>query len=248
MITIKTSKSGGDHQVLCVERDDSCFALRLPHERPCPDVMQQRYQGAMLGEASGLGPRQLFCDQESGISISEWISGSDLGPNLDFWAAPVGRLLRHLHAVQTQFTLPTFTLSRLCAGLTPFVQHMALRLDETAQKYVPSHGDAVPDNFIAAPEGLRLLDWDFAAYHDPCWDLAYVAHEFHFHHDAEAALLMAYAGDISRHRFHLFRCVIAHINAQWREAKNLPQAGFDRSEATRLAASSATQQALQALA
>lgn len=41
----------------------------------------------------------------------------------------------------------------------------------------PTHGDATPGNFLATPNGIMLLDWEYSAPNDPAWDLAYFAIE-----------------------------------------------------------------------
>ncbi len=40
----------------------------------------------------------------------------------------------------------------------------------------PMHGDPHPENFLMSPDGLYLIDWEFAGMGDRDWDLGYWSH------------------------------------------------------------------------
>jgi thiamine kinase-like enzyme len=68
----------------------------------------------------------------------------------------------------------------------------------------PCHNDLLNANFIRSPDGIRIVDWEYAGMGDPFFDLA----NFSVNHELSEAendiLLEAYFGDVDeKHREHL---------------------------------------------
>jgi thiamine kinase-like enzyme len=58
------------------------------------------------------------------------------------------------------------------------------------------HNDLLNANFIDAPDGIRIVDWEYAGMGDPLFDLANFAVNHDLDDGAARALLEAYAGEV----------------------------------------------------
>jgi thiamine kinase-like enzyme len=58
------------------------------------------------------------------------------------------------------------------------------------------HNDLLNANFIDSPDGIRIVDWEYAGMGDPFFDLANFAVNHELGNDAVRALLEAYAGEV----------------------------------------------------
>lgn len=57
---------------------------------------------------------------------------------------------------------------------------------------VPCHNDLLPANFIRSPQGVRIIDWEYAGMNDRYFDLGNFAVNNELDEDQEAELLAAY--------------------------------------------------------
>lgn len=87
------------------------------------------------------------------------------------------------------------------------------------------HNDPVAANFIATPDGLRLIDWEYAALGDPWFDLAVYAAHHRLAPEGEEALLQAYLGrgasEPERVRLHEGTRLYTSLQALWAVAVGL---------------------------
>jgi hypothetical protein len=224
---------GGDHEIVRVEIETGAVAFRLPHRRPDPSTWAVRVAGALLGEESGLGPRLRAIDPASGVMIVDWIDGatalSQKPTNKSAIAHSLGAVLRRLHTSAHPVGLPHVSLVSLAHSLqvAPLFQKIAQILVQTQTEFCPSHGDLVPQNMIVEASGqIRLIDWDYAGMHDPCWDLAYAIQEIGFSATETEGLLAAYGRPLRPERLLLFRVLIIAINAAWRQAYHGARADY----------------------
>ena len=59
------------------------------------------------------------------------------------------------------------------------------------------HNDLLNANFIDSPDGIRIVDWEYAGMGDPLFDLANFAADHELDEDGGRKLIAAYAGDVS---------------------------------------------------
>lgn len=92
-------------------------------------------------------------------------------------------------------------------------------LDSTVTMLVPSHNDALAENFMLLNDTLYVIDWEFGAMNDPCYDLACVIVENILDEKREAEFLSYYfngnpsAGDLQR--IAVFKLIVTAHWAMW---------------------------------
>ena len=129
----------------------------------------------VLRELPALGvptPRPLgFATQGEEVALAmEWIDTEPLTPAGRLEAAQV---LARLHAISLA------DLSGELADLATRSTPNRGRLGEVSgepplRETTLQHGDYFPVNFAARGSAVRILDWDFFAFGDPMWDLAFL--------------------------------------------------------------------------
>ena len=81
------------------------------------------------------------------------------------------------------------------------------------------HNDLLAQNFIDDGHRLRLIDWDYAGFNSPLFDLANLASNNEFPEGQERTLLEAYFGqpadqDLWR-RYHAMKCASLLRETMW---------------------------------
>ena len=81
------------------------------------------------------------------------------------------------------------------------------------------HNDLLAANFIDDGDRLWLVDWDYAGFNSPLFDLANLASNNEFEPELEDLLLETYfgaaPGDALRRRFHAMKCASLLREAMW---------------------------------
>lgn len=110
------------------------------------------------------------------------------GPALVFWVFQVLRnYSQTLHEGQSRW------LSQL-AGLMKIADQLEQDVGEI--ELVFGHNDLLPANFLNDGTRLWLIDWDYAGFNSPLFDLGGLASNSEFSPDQEAFLLRSYYGSI----------------------------------------------------
>ena len=108
------------------------------------------------------------------------------GPLLAFWVFHVIRDYAH-------------TLAERGSGYAQRLPELVAISDELETEVGPidlvfGHNDLLPGNFIDDGHRVWLIDWDYAGWNSPLFDLANLASNAEFDHAAEEHLLAAYFG------------------------------------------------------
>ncbi|CAN5339434.1 phosphotransferase family protein [soil metagenome] len=108
------------------------------------------------------------------------------GPALAFWVFHVIRDYAHtLEEAGSRFSSRLPELVDVAAGLELAVGPV---------DFVYGHNDLLPGNFIEERDRIWLIDWDYAGFNAPLFDLANLASNAEFDRDREEWLLTAYYG------------------------------------------------------
>lgn len=211
------------------------FVLRLPGAGTSSYLNRQAgIHNAVLAAGLGLAPPIVFADPERGWQLSRFLPHAKSLDAADLRkpearrsiAALLGRLQREGGAFQ-HLMLP-FVIADRYLSLAPEPQLLALRrqaksveeeIEATPLPLVPAHIDPNPANFLRrADGGLYLIDWEFSAMADPCWDLAAVAIEANLQPTEMADFLIAAGHDENPgflRRLDLFQCALCLVASSW---------------------------------
>jgi aminoglycoside phosphotransferase (APT) family kinase protein len=243
--TAATLLGGLTNRGACFVTPAGRFAVRLAWPDPGGAVDHEAAAAAARwAGAAGIGAELLFADPARGLTVARWLDGEQASPALlATRAMAAGTLLRQVHgatpgwgrSVDYAALLAGYAEQAGPAAALPPAQVTVLdsAVDALASSElapVPSHGDPVPANWLVAPQGLRLIDWDYAARHDPAWDLAWLAREAGFDPAAEAALLAGSAHPfMDAGRLSVLRLLVARVGVLWGTTRaqqpGLPDAG-----------------------
>jgi thiamine kinase len=168
--------SGGSIRIACGDR---IYAARRSLPQAPPGVSLARQYRALKQRLPGTGPTPRLL--AGGWLVTDWLHGRPCAEavNINDLAA----LLRHLHAQRRfgwRISLPSL-LTFYWQAAAPerrsrFWLSMLKRLHQqgepAALKLAPLHMDVHGDNLIQTPDGLRLIDWEYAGDGDIALELA----------------------------------------------------------------------------
>jgi thiamine kinase-like enzyme len=170
------------------------------------------FSAASVAASLGVGPEVVAFVEPEGYLVTRFVEGAPVPP--DEIRRPdvlgeVALLLRRVHegpAIPARFdsfrVVEAYRTSAVAYGVdVPAAYEEAkARADHIeaalgAQPAVPCHNDLLNANFIRSPEGIRLVDWEYAGMGDRFFDLANFAVNHEFDGAGESALLAAYFGE-----------------------------------------------------
>jgi len=223
-----------------VEQGAEKFVVRVGDDIPVHQVM--RFNERAASEAAfraGLSPEVVYA--EPGILVLRFIAGKTFtaadvrdpqnlarivplirrihtemprevrGPALVFWVFHVLRDYGH-----TLADCNSRHLARLPALLAVAAQ---LEGQVGAVKMVYGHNDLLPGNLIDDGARLWIIDWDYAGFNSPLFDLANLSSNNEFDRAQETWMLSAYFGSAPDaelvHRYSAMKCASLLREAMW---------------------------------
>lgn len=239
---------GLSHRNLKLETPAGHFVLQIPVADPHGPDRRQAIEATPHASYLGIGAELVHAELDTGLLVTRWVEGGQTLSQERIRADAetlgiVADLLRRWHRSGRQLR-PAIdhyqALDRLRAGLTEPIGSARLydairqaRTELQAQATpAPIHGDPDLENFLVAPSGIRLIDWEYAGMGDPAWDLGYFAHATDLTPAEESALLSAYTvSEMSLRRLQLNRMVAAALSALWLKARMRRDSSPDLSSA-----------------
>ncbi len=169
---IKTFALGKNHHTGLIQTGNKKYVLK---------VFKHSLNTALTAQECaaqfGIAPSIFYRDDT--LCLMEYVSGDIQAPLLD-----LANTLRKLHLevecdAQGLDLMPFYQRYLQHAPENLQQQHTALLpiLDEFINDTTPwcfCHNDLVPENCLSTPNGALLIDWEFAAKHNPWFDLAAV--------------------------------------------------------------------------
>lgn len=239
-----TAVSGLSNHVYRLTGEAGSLVLRVERAENRGLVGRQtEAEFSRVAERLGLGPRVILAAPEQGVMLIEAVPDAHpLAAAVDVAGAELlGGLLARLHGAAAAFDglarPPVFVPSQrlqemiLAAGADgassedlAFLRDAACHLAAVPQVLpAPCHCDLVPGNILCDGKRLWLIDWEYAGWSDPAWDLAYAVLECGLNAAAEAALLSAHAAslahgedpDLMRRRVAAMKPVCDGISGLW---------------------------------
>ena len=228
------------------QADGQRFAVRLGQDKPEHGVMRFNEQAAARAAArAGISPKIFYTSP--GVMVMRLLPGRSL--KADEIQKPenllrVAALLRRCHTSMAAFlqgpllAFWVFHINRsYIAGLRKSGSRIAERLGELQEineklesrvgkvDIVFCHNDLLAGNVFDDGARLWLLDWDYAGFNAPMFDLANLCSNNNFYPAEEDALLQAYYGrrvERSEHdAFRAFKCASLLREALWNATSEL---------------------------
>jgi len=188
------------------------FVVRQGSDIPAHGIMRFNEQAAARAAfAAGIGPRVLYAG--SGFMVSEFIEGRTVSAEQMRDPAMLGRVCAILRRCHRQipmywagpalifwvFQVIRSYLSRLqsaTAGADALERLSAIagQLETAVGPVVIAfgHNDLLAANFIDDGQRLWLIDWDYAGFNSPLFDLANLSSNNRFSRDSDGNLLTTY--------------------------------------------------------
>jgi aminoglycoside phosphotransferase (APT) family kinase protein len=178
----------------------------LPHHR-----ISRRNEARCARSAAraGIAPEVVYARE--GVLVTRFVEGKTLRmgerPGPDTLAA-LGRLLARVHRLPVPPGLGEAGLVAACRAYLelPAIRRLERQDRERIERIVEKapalasnclvHGDAFPENFIAGPRRMWLVDWEYAGRGHPAFDLAYAAMNLDLSEDGVRTLVAAHGGSV----------------------------------------------------
>ena len=215
-----------------VEHGDGQYVLRIDRPTAATLGLDRDAEAtivAAMGE-QGMGPRLNFADPVAGVLLTEYLSGHSWSvgelrqpENLQ----RLGSLLKRLHglpAIGKPFALRSNLTHYAGMVSTAEAQQMAgeadvllRRLSADDSRLCLCHNDLTSANILDS-QSLHLIDWEYAAIGDPCFDLATIIQHHGLTEEQAEGLLAAYQGPVSdedRHHLGRYRRLYDRVLALW---------------------------------
>lgn len=219
-----------------VEGDKTPYFLKIPGDGSSEyvDFVNSHEASRRAGE-SGVGPRVVSINEETGVEIIEFLesyracTNSDL-KNLDI-ARQIISLYLELHAgaplphTKTIFDSVDAYLEQVkhLGVVLPHFSGKVLKEYETAKaaflasglNIVPCHNDPMPGNFLIA-DGLpmRMIDYEFASNNESSYELAVMVTEYFYDEQKLLACIETYCGNTAWSTVSRIQvaCAVADVN------------------------------------
>jgi thiamine kinase-like enzyme len=170
------------------------------------------FQAASVAASLGVGPEVVAFVEPEGYLVTRFVEGTPAPPEEIRQPEVLGEvagLLRRVHdgpAIPARFdsfrVVEAYRASAIAYGVDvpPAYEEAkatADRIEATlgTQPAVPCHNDLLNANFIHSPEGIRIVDWEYAGMGDRFFDLANFAVNHELDQEGESALLAVYFGE-----------------------------------------------------
>ncbi|MGH1370869.1 MAG: phosphotransferase [Cellvibrionaceae bacterium] len=227
-----TLSAGRSHCSFLVVSKAEFFVVRIESKTSRELAMLREQEHTLLQRLPPLCPEFVWASDEA--LITRYLSGRH-------WIAPshLPQLVDHLRQLHQQ-TLPIgdFDLLDHADGYwakSPishqkehlnFFEKQRNHLQKTLKKYPTQslcHNDLIPENIITNGDTFAFIDWEYAAYNSPYFDLASLAEFGPLSADQQRDLCYRYWGsDDKQHLLALtdFRQIVRFIEWLWESLKN----------------------------
>lgn len=231
-----TLSAGRNHCNFLVESQQQFFVVRIesPESRALAMTQAQEYQ--LLRQLSPISPKLIWADEQ--FLVTQYVQGKH-------WNAPnkLSALVTRLQALhQTRVDLPPFNLldhsdrywsqfsSNEKSEHLDFFQTQREHLETTLKRNPEQclcHNDLIPENILQTEKDFTLIDWEYAGYNSPYFDLASLVEFGPLNKSQTRELLRLYwQSDDKKHTANLksFQQIVRFIEWLWESLKHSDKA------------------------
>jgi len=193
------------------------------------------HQAAVAAADSGIGAGVLFFDPNSGIEVTEFLTGyrecTTAVLHDPAFGSKVVDIYRQLHAAElypqtkTLFDMTDEVLEQVAQHNVTFpawverlfaeYRDVKARFGAAGLDLVPSHNDPMPGNFMLNGDHMRIIDFDFAANNERSCDLGLFLAEMFYEQAEELSLIEQYFGTLSAQNIARVRAVKVAGDVKW---------------------------------
>ena len=185
-------KSGMTNHSFIFNCNDKKYIFRIPGEGTDKLINRKNEYNVYLQiKDKGISDDIVYIDPEKGYKITEFLENShNCDPYNDAEVSGCMNILKAFHEKQlsVENTFNIFDQIEIYESLrnkdSAYSDYEKVKInvfklkeyiDNQDKKLCLTHIDAVPDNFVISNEGIRLIDWEYAAMQDPHVDIAMFA-------------------------------------------------------------------------
>lgn len=193
------------------------YIIRIPGK--CTETMISRENekyNSKLGYLLNINVDTIYFSESSGIKITKYIDNAETlngeTAQLEENMKQTTKLLRNLHYSNAELK-SCFDVEKELKKYEQIIDtangkyyegypktkkifiEFIKKLNEIGKDIKPCHNDLVAENFIKNNERMYLIDWEYAGYNDPMWDLAAHLIECEFTKENEELFLKYYFKD-----------------------------------------------------
>lgn len=200
-----------------VNVDGDYYIVRVPGVGT-EKMISRKYEmiNSKLASEQGINVDIAYFNEESGIKISKFIEDAETLTNRSSKKQEnmklVSQIIKQLHEssivfenefnVFEEIELYEDIINQLNGKffddyiiIKEKVMNLKALIKEYGARYVPSHNDTLPDNFVKDTNGrLYLIDWEYSGINEEMWDLAAHTLEAEFSEEEEREFLRYYFG------------------------------------------------------
>jgi len=199
-----------------VATDAGVYVVRfVTRKETDPDA---EYRAARLAQGEGIGSEILFFDPEASMMILDFVSGEHRSDLTTKEIGILAQTLRQLHGIETEgWDFPLIDLPRIVSADRPEITEAFETIERYPANPALCHNDLTPRNMIWQGDRVLLIDFEFAAIGDMCFDLAAVCVEFSLDTREEKALVRHYFGaaDCPSEQLAAFKTIYRALRRQW---------------------------------
>lgn len=224
--------------------DNQQFVLRIPGTNIIINRKRERIIQEQT-ECCGLNVKSIYFNEENGIKITKFMPTSiTLKPyTIGKYIQKIAKKLKFLHNSNMEFVYefnPFDEMSkylslikeghkfdRLNLALDIFLSHKKT-IFEINQKYygsdlilMPTHGDLVPENILINGDEILIIDWEYAGFNDPCWDIASLIIESNLSQNLQEEFFKAYnINNIEFEKLQIYKSLVDILWSIWAVVKS----------------------------
>ena len=220
-----------------VEVDGRSYVLRIGGKDTEVLGIDRRaeFRAASVAASLGVGPEVVAFVEPEGYLVTRFIEGTPAPPEeirRTEVLGEVARLLRRVHegpVIPARFdsfrVVEAYRASAIAYGVDVPAAYdeakvIADRIEAGLgpQPTVPCHNDLLNANFIRSPDGIRIVDWEYAGMGDRFFDLANFSVNHELSEPESDLLLEAYFGELrppDRENLRLMRFMSDFREAMW---------------------------------
>ena len=226
---VRTFTAGLNHAAALIRLDDELAVLKV-FSQPASVELINHHWAANLG----LAPQLLYTDADKRYAVMELAQGSELSPGevtkeqLGFLARSLSKLHEADHKAfeQRGFDIQVFCAQYLehagaqAAVLHQEIEPLLVKFKNDSTPWCFCHNDLVVANCFVSEQAAMFIDWEYADYHNPWFDLAAIIYYFRLSESEIKDFLGEYGRvGISDHIINLSQVALLWGDMLWHLAK-----------------------------